>query len=238
MLLTRTFEELGMTRKEDVSFHLKPHQIRSDNAALCKVISLLEDTINPFEESLDKSNLFNIATGKAASEDTAKFLLTVEEIGNEAKHIFDEKCQKLSTRFEKRIKRQKLQTFETENGKRRLKASDGKLMAACMVRDLFGSILCLSLEKKVDMAEILKYPLTPFPLALSHTDGTMQKTPKSALMKHLENKVESTAPDTIDVTIVDAALEITSDQRSNIGRNFAVIGRKYLLAIIMIGSFL
>ena len=37
---------------------------------------------------------------------------------------------------------------------------------------------------------------------------------------------------------VITALEITTDQRSNIGRNFTVIGRKYLLAIIMIGSFL
>ena len=200
MLLTRSFKELGMSRKEDISSNLKPHQIRKDNDALGKVIALIEDTINPFEESLNRNHLFNIATGKAASEETANFLLAVEEIGNKSKHLLIEECLEDSARFEKSIKRQKVQMFETENGKRRPKSTAGKLMAACMVRDLFGSILCLSLEKKVDMAEVL----TPVPLALSHADGTMQKTPKSALLKHLESKIESTSATTIDVTIVDA----------------------------------
>ena len=82
--------------------------------------------------------------------------------------------------------------------------ADGKVVAACLVRDLFGSILYLSLQKKIDIAEVLKYPLTPVPLSLSHVDGTMQKTPKSTLMKHLESRVKSTAPISVDVTVIDA----------------------------------
>ena len=46
------------------------------------------------------------------------------------------------------------------------------------------------------MAEVLTFPLTPVPLALSHADGTMQKTPK---LKHFESKIESTSPTTIDL---------------------------------------
>ena len=70
-----------------------------------------------------------------------------------------------------------------------------------MVRDIFGSILYLSLQKKVDMAEVLKYPLTPVPLALSHVDGTMQKTTKASLMK---SKVVTINPTHIDTTIIVA----------------------------------
>ena len=49
---------------------------------------------------------------------------------------------------------------------------------------LFGSIFFLAL-KKIDMAEILPFPLTPTPLSLSNADGTMLKTQKSKLMEEL-----------------------------------------------------
>ena len=54
------------------------------------------------------------------------------------------------------------------------------------------------------MAEVLRHPLTPVPLSLSHVDGTMLKPPKSALMKLLESKVKSTPPTSTNVTIIDA----------------------------------
>ena len=54
------------------------------------------------------------------------------------------------------------------------------------MRDLFGSLLRLSLLEKIDMAEVLSYPLTPVPLPLSYSDGSMLNSPKSNLMKYLE----------------------------------------------------
>ena len=56
-----------------------------------------------------------------------------------------------------------------------IRNSAKKVVAVSMIRDIFGSILNLSLQKKVDMGEVLMYPLTPAPLALSHVDATMQK---------------------------------------------------------------
>ena len=40
-----------------------------------------------------------------------------------------------------------------------------------MMRDLLGSILVLSLQKKVDMLDVLRYPLTPLLLSPCRTDG-------------------------------------------------------------------
>ena len=77
-------------------------------------------------------------------------------------------------------------------------------MTACFMRDSFGSLLYLSLEKKIDIGEVLKYPLTPYPLALSHVDGSMIKSPKSAVLKYLESKLVSEPPSSVDVTIIDA----------------------------------
>ena len=98
------------------------------------------------------------------------------------------------------------QTFYVSDWMWRKKISnkDGKVFAACIVRDIFGSVLRLSLENNVDMAEVLWHPLTPVPLSLSHVDGIMLKSPKSAMMKHLESKVISTPPTSIIVTITDA----------------------------------
>ena len=82
------------------------------------------------------------------------------------------------TRFNKSIKRQTIHSFATEGGTKNIKVGDCKIISACLIRDLFSSILFLSLERKVDMAEVLSYPLTPVPLSLNRVDDTMLKTKK------------------------------------------------------------
>ena len=71
------------------------------------------------------------------------------------------------------------------------------------MRDLFGSLLCLSLLEKIDMAEVLSYPLTPVPLSLSYSDGSMLSSPKSNLMKYLETFAMSEMPEVVNETIID-----------------------------------
>ena len=73
-----------------------------------------------------------------------------------------------------------------------------------MVRDLFGSILFLALQIKIDIAEVLPFPLTHTPLSLSHVDGTMLKTQKNKVMEELESRIFSEKPNRVDVTIIDA----------------------------------
>ena len=96
------------------------------------------------------------------------------------------------------------------------------------MRDIFGSILCLSLERKVDMEDILKYPLTSVPLSLCHIDGTMQKTPKTKLLQELENRVKFIGPTYVDVTIIDGMffLHLLIDLPQTVGQTATVILRK------------
>ena len=77
-------------------------------------------------------------------------------------------------------------------------------MAVEMVRYLFGSILFLAFQRKIDMAKVLSFPLTPTPLSLSHADGTMLKTQKGKLMEELESRIFSEKPNHGDVIIIDA----------------------------------
>ena len=72
-----------------------------------------------------------------------------------------------------------------------------------MERDLFGSILFLTLQREIDMGEMLNLPLIPVLLYLAHIDGSMQKTPKSSLLKVLKIRVISKAPSNIETLVTD-----------------------------------
>ena len=124
------------------------------------------------------------------------------------------------TRFNKSIKRQTIYSFATEAGTKNIKVGDGKNISACLVRDLFGSILFLSLECKVDMAEVLSYPLTPVSLSLSLVDGAMLKTKKSTLTSALEMKVTKRPPDIVHETAINASffLYLQYNLRSTFGQ--------------------
>jgi len=80
------------------------------------------------------------------------------------------------------------------------------------------------------MAEVLKYPLTPTPLSLSHTDGSMLKSPKSALMTCLETQIITLPPNSIDVTVLDAMFIL--HLQSNLPETFGGVAR-YLLKYIV-----
>ena len=74
--------------------------------------------------------------------------------------------------------------------KKKIKVA-GKVQEVKMQRDLFGRLLGVAGDQKLDLGEVLRFPLTPMPLSLCHVDGSMHKTHKSALLKSLESQIES-----------------------------------------------
>ena len=61
-IISNVFEDLRMTKKEDVSNNLRPHRIRNDNLDLNKVIIMIQETMNPSDVNLDPDKLYNIGT--------------------------------------------------------------------------------------------------------------------------------------------------------------------------------
>ena len=82
----------------------------------------------------------------------------------------------------------------------------------------------------MDINEVLCYRLTPSPLSLSHVNGSMLKSPKSALLKYLESKIISQPPSSIEVVILDAMFFM--HLHSNLPSTFSGVAR-YLLARIL-----
>ena len=107
--------------------------------------------------------------------------------------------------MKKGLKKNKIYSFPRESGKRKIRGAEGKIIEATLIRDLFGSILCLSMQQKIAMAEVLKYPLTPVLLCLSHVDGSVNLNPKSNLLNYIDLQFVTVPPSSIDATIIDAA---------------------------------
>jgi len=89
-------------------------------------------------------------------------------------------------------------------------------------------LLAVSHNCKIDVAEVLKYPLTPTPRSLSHSDGTLGKIAKSSLTKYLEEKVavSKEPPIPVDVTIIDGFFLLHTI--GDIPPTFGLISQKFL----------
>ena len=73
-----------------------------------------------------------------------------------------------------------------------------------MVRDLFSSILFLSLQHKIDTEEVFSYSLTSVALLLCHVNGLKQTTPKVKLSYELESRFQTIYHPNVDATVIDA----------------------------------
>lgn len=201
-LISHMLDILNINKTEDTSNACRSHVVKKDNLALKSVINEVENNINPFNSEIDKDNLFNISTGKSATEKVKHYLLNIGSIGDDRRNNFIQECSLDSQRFEATIKRQEIFTFASEN-KAKLKKENGKVIEVRFERNLVSRILALSLQNKIDLATILSFPLTPFPLSLCHIDGSINKTDKSSLFKALEKAVTSTLPSHINCTLID-----------------------------------
>ena len=65
------------------------------------------------------------------------------------------------------------------------------------------------MQEKIDMAEVLKYPLTPVLLCLRHVGGSVNSTPKSNLLNYIDPQFVTVLPSSIDVTMIDTAFFYT-----------------------------
>ena len=165
---SEVLNKLDMTTKEDVSQDLKPNRIMKNTGDLEKKLTSIQENMNPFSEEVNKDLFFNIGTGKSFKQETEELLLNVNNIGQKAHEGFIIESIKDQKHFEEHIPCHKIFSFANEGASYSLKGAKSKLMAVEMVPDLFRSILFLALQKKIDMAEVLSFPLTRTPLSLSH----------------------------------------------------------------------
>ncbi|CAH2109150.1 unnamed protein product [Euphydryas editha] len=91
-ILTSVKEETGLLSKDDTSRCLQENQIKKDKRHLNNIIETIKQVINPFEQNIDKDQMFNISTGKSASAHVTDFLLNISSLGSAKKNKFIVEC--------------------------------------------------------------------------------------------------------------------------------------------------
>ena len=201
-ILSKLLEELGMTSKEDISEELKLHQVKQNCHHLEKIISSINDTMNPFASTIEKAS-FQYSQWESSTGWNSWLFKQSLNHWLQRTWLFHRRLQWWSKHPPEPIKQQKIKNVASEAGSYKVLSKNKSLVSLSMTRNLFGNILYHALWAEVDMEQILRYPLTPAPLPISHVGGTMQNTPMSKLLQELEKRVATNLPTNVDVTILD-----------------------------------
>ena len=147
-----------MTSKEDIPEELKLHRVKQNCHHLEKIISSINDTMNPFASTIEKEYLFNISNEKAALGETADFLTNIWTIGFSSRNCFIKDWNDYPNAYQNPIRRQNIENFASEAGSYELLSKNKSLVSVSMTRGLFGSIVYHALQAEADMEQILRYP--------------------------------------------------------------------------------
>lgn len=115
------YEETGLQKSQDITSDLERHNIKKNTDLLKTFMDTIKRNINPFDSNLDTGVFYNIATGRAAPDETAAFLLNIEETGTQLRETFISECAASNDRFEKPIKRNPILNFSVSSKKNWLK---------------------------------------------------------------------------------------------------------------------
>ena len=122
-----------------------------------KLKKLITSTINPFQQRRHKDCLFNLKTGKEVTKVAETYLPNVMKEGKRQRHAFISECQEDTKRFEKPIRKVKVNNFTTANFIKSNKSKQAqKLAEAKGTRDIFGRLLFLSFQQKIDVSTVFQ----------------------------------------------------------------------------------
>ena len=67
--------EYALTGRENITNDLHHYKIKKDYDSLLGIMAMFKDTLNPFDENVDKEKLYNFGRGKTVSSNTEEFML-------------------------------------------------------------------------------------------------------------------------------------------------------------------
>lgn len=171
-LVHQFYEFIGIVKLDDLSESINENKKFAEKVE--KYMCAVGQSLNPFDENLNKCRSFNISTGKAASDETSGFLLNVLSIGKSGLRSFIEECKSSSKRFDEPIRRNKVFTFASEIFKPKKSAKNNeKISEIKLEKEVIWQILCMALQREMNLEAVLSYPLTNVPHMLAHADGTI-----------------------------------------------------------------
>lgn len=139
-------------------------------------------------------------------------------------------------KFYDTIKLNKLKTFSSISKKKKV-STDGKTMILKANRSLFGRIIIIGQNRKIDVRELLQYSFGPLPWSLATTEGYPRRTNKAVLATSLQKDVQlADGLPRNSATIIDGMSLV---QKLNVGgeqTTFGVVASSLLTNVLHEGS--
>lgn len=171
------FEFIGTIKLDDLNERQYETRIFKDKVH--RFMEVIRESLNPCDEKINANYLFNLSSGKAASDDTADFLLNVLSLGKRNLVAFKQECILSPKRFEEPICRNKLTTFSSEicKPKKNTRIHD-KINEIRLEKQVIWQIFSMAIDRKIDIEMVLSHPLTNVPHSLAYPDGTIHSVRK------------------------------------------------------------
>ena len=169
---------------------LRPSEILKSEKMVKNILDPLQiQFLNPFHQDIEKSNLYNLVSGRPVDDaicDKKKSLLGLGKNGIGLIESFEERLTTdptTATSFSL-LKRNKYKSWK-ESTKKIVIKKDGKVKELTFQRGILGILVAHSYQYNsgIDIDSVLCYPLAPVSVPLSTTDGSIRKTIKSKLFK-------------------------------------------------------
>ena len=179
--LAATFAMADMhTYSSDVHRDVSKAQIKRSQHYINITMEAFSNFLDPFDSSIDRSRLYNISSGAAVSADIETDLLTAEKQGARARSNFVElRLKKNEVDFFEPIKRINLKTMASAKKKVKLTSSQSKVVEYKHMGNIVTKLLVKSQHGTVNIAELMKFCLTPVPYCIGTADGYLAKTNKA-----------------------------------------------------------
>ena len=160
---------------------LHPSEILKSEKMVDNIINALKTQfLNPFQEDIDKSKLFNLVSGCPVDDEISESLLSLQDNGIQAMKSFETRLttKEPTEMFFSTLKRNKFKSWKDTSTKK-----DGKAKKLAFQRDVLGILVAHSCQYKssIDIDVVLQYPLAPVSVPFSTPDGAIRKTVKSKL---------------------------------------------------------
>lgn len=195
----KNFKILCGITDADNNFHhdVQRRVIVQDEKDVQSIVSNITNRFgNPFVIDMDKElgtpePLTNIATGVVASENISRDLLNANETGKMAlKEYVDSRLNSELTKLSVPLKKKKLQTFDSVHVMKDTPKKQ-QMASAESDRDLFGRLLVVSKDRKIDLETLFEYELSTVPVAIANPDGSLFKSNKAQTLKDLETEASA-----------------------------------------------
>ena len=207
-------------------------RLKKDEEAAKTICETVKGMVNPF--TFESEQLVNIASGVVSNQEVAEDLSNMYEKGEViASEFIRNNVISDNPDLYKSIKKSNVKTFASSAKLVSVKTKKDEVVVLKSTKYLFARLLLLAISRGIDMEEVLKYSLRPFPSALATVDGSLLKCTKCSLLHIIESDVEDHLVESVpqeSALIVDAMAVLQT--LTNSTKTFEELALKLLRLLI------